>query len=154
MGAARAEHRRARQWRGLGGLTVYGPERPVLREDAGVDETGAHLGPEEQVASVDDEVHLSAEGRGEGTTIRSEELRAAATTLDAWPDRVVEAEVSVGEKQDLHPVVAVGAHGQNRPSLRATAPVPRAGLGSSRITTGRASDVRRRSSVDRTRSRS
>ncbi len=72
---------------------LQGTERPL-------DEIGRHPAPIEEVAPVDDEVHVAAPRGLEGALVVGEEIRSSSAPVDAGPTRPVEAEVGIREKEN------------------------------------------------------
>ena len=54
----------------------------------------------ENVAAMDDEIDVARQRRGESGRVVREKIESASPASDPWPDRQIEAEVGIGEKQD------------------------------------------------------
>lgn len=73
-----------------------------------VDDQPGHTAAEEKVAPVNHEIDLAVARVVQYPLEVGEEVRPAATPLDSWPDRLIEAEMGVGAEQD--PDVPLAAH--------------------------------------------
>ena len=70
------------------------------RFEGETDKLGLYFGSEQEIAAVDDEIDLAAQGGAECGTGVGEEVGAAAPALDPGPKRKIETEVGVGQQED------------------------------------------------------